>query len=239
MKSDILGVLFDNVSRSEAVEQAMRLMEEKRGAYIVTANPEIVLRCREDKAYAAAVNAADLVLADGIGDLYAARILGTPLTERVTGADTAPELLSRLAEKGGSVFLYGGRPGVAERAARFLRSRFPGLCIAGTENGYISREDDLFGRINDAKPDLLLAALGAPRQELWMQKNAARLNVGLMMGVGGLFDVWAGDVKRAPELWQKLGLEWLFRLVQEPKRVSRMAKLPKILILAAGERLKK
>lgn len=235
MKTNILGVAFDALTLTEAEERADALLRARRGGYIVTANPEIVLHSRDDAAYAAAVNGADLVLADGVGDLYAARILGTPLPERVAGSDLTPRLLSRLAERGGSVFLYGARPGVAERAGEALRSACPGLRIAGTENGYISDETALFTALDKEQPDLLLLGLGVPRQELWMARNRQRTNA-VMIGVGGLLDVFAGDIPRAPEAWQKLGLEWLYRLLREPKRIKRMIRLPKILLLAARER---
>ena len=235
MKTNILGVAFDALTLDEAEERADALLRARRGGYIVTANPEIVLHSREDAAYAAAVNGADLVLADGVGDLYAARLLKTPLPERVAGSDLTPRLLSRLAERGGSVFLYGARPGVAERAGEALRSACPGLRIAGTENGYISDETALFTALDKEQPDLLLLGLGVPRQELWMAQNRQRTNA-VMIGVGGLLDVFAGDIPRAPEAWQRLGLEWLYRLLREPKRIKRMIRLPKILLLAARER---
>ena len=235
MKTDVLGVAFDALTLTEAEERADALLRARKGGYIVTANPEIVLHSRDDAAYAAAVNGADLVLADGVGDLYAARILGTPLPERVAGSDLTPRLLSRLAERGGSVFLYGARPGVAERAGEALRSACPGLRIAGTENGYISDETALFTALDKEQPDLLLLGLGVPRQELWMAQNRQRTNA-VMIGVGGLLDVFAGDIPRAPEAWQKLGLEWLYRLLREPRRIKRMIRLPKILLLAARER---
>ena len=235
MKTDVLGVAFDALTLTEAEERADALLRARRGGYIVTANPEIVLHSRDDAAYAAAVNGADLVLADGVGDLYAARILGTPLPERVAGSDLTPRLLSRLAERGGSVFLYGARPGVAERAGEALRSACPGLRIAGTENGYISDETALFTALDKEQPDLLLLGLGVPRQELWMAQNRQRTNA-VMIGVGGLLDVFAGDIPRAPESWQRLGLEWLYRLLREPRRIKRMIRLPEILLLAARER---
>ena len=235
MKTDILGVAFDALTLDEAEERADALLRARKGGYIVTANPEIVLHSREDAAYAAAVNGADLVLADGVGDLYAARILRTPLPERVAGSDITPRLLSRLAKRGGSVFLSGARPGVAERAGEALQSAYPGLRIAGTENGYISDETALFVSLEREQPDLLLLGLGAPRQELWMAKNRQRTNA-VMIGVGGLLDVFAGNIPRAPESWQKLGLEWLYRLLREPKRIKRMIRLPGILFLALRER---
>ena len=235
MKINILGVAFDALTLGEAEERADALLCSGAGGYIVTANPEIVLRCREDAAYAAAVNGAKLVLADGVGDLCAARILGTPLPGRVAGADLVPRLLARLAERGGSVFLYGARPGVAERAGESLQSACPGLRIAGTENGYISDETALLEALEREKPDLLLLGLGAPRQELWMAENRKRTPA-VMIGVGGLLDVFAGDIPRAPEAWQRLGLEWLYRLLCEPRRFKRVIRLPKILLLALRER---
>ncbi len=235
MKINILGVAFDALTLGEAEERADALLCSGAGGYIVTANPEIVLRCREDAAYAAAVNGAKLVLADGVGDLCAARILGTPLPGRVAGADLVPRLLARLAERGGSVFLYGARPGVAERAGESLQSACPGLRIAGTENGYISDETALLEALEREKPDLLLLGLGAPRQELWMAENRQRTSA-VMIGVGGLLDVFAGDIPRAPEAWQRLGLEWLYRLLREPRRFKRVIRLPKILLLALRER---
>ena len=235
MKINILGVAFDALTLGEAEERADALLCSGAGGYIVTANPEIVLRCREDAAYAAAVNGAKLVLADGVGDLCAARILGTPLPGRVAGSDLVPRLLARLAERGGSVFLYGARPGVAERAGESLQSACPGLRIAGTENGYISDETALLEALEREKPDLLLLGLGAPRQELWMAENRQRTPA-VMIGVGGLLDVFAGDIPRAPEAWQRLGLEWLYRLLREPRRFKRVIRLPKILLLALRER---
>ena len=235
MKINILGVAFDALTLGEAEERADALLCSGAGGYIVTANPEIVLRCREDAAYAAAVNGAKLVLADGVGDLCAARILGTPLPGRVAGADLVPRLLARLAERGGSVFLYGARPGVAERAGESLQSACPDLRIAGTKNGYISDETALLEALEREKPDLLLLGLGAPRQELWMAENRQRTPA-VMIGVGGLLDVFAGDIPRAPESWQRLGLEWLYRLLCEPRRFKRVIRLPKILLLALRER---
>ncbi len=237
MRIDLLGVRFDALSLAGAAEAADGLARAGRGGYIVTANPEILLRAREDERYRRAVNAGDLVLADGVGDLLVGRILGTPLPERVAGSDLTPLLLERLAARGGSVFLYGGKPGVAARAGAEIAAAYPGLRIAGTENGYISDESELFSRLREAKPDLLLVGLGAPRQELWMAEHREDLSA-VMIGVGGFLDVLAGDLPRAPEAWRRAGLEWLFRLLRQPWRAKRMAKLPGVLILAARERIK-
>lgn len=235
MRIGVLGVGFDALTMDQAEQTVLRMMEGLGGS-VVTANPEIVLRCRSDPEYARAVNGADLVLADGVGDLLAGRILGTPLPERVSGADLVPRLLRDLAWRGGSVFLYGGQPGVAEAAAAALEKEYPGLRIAGTENGYISSDGELIDKLRALRPDLVLAGLGAPKQELWMAENRERLE-SVLIGVGGLLDVFAGRTRRAPESWRRCGLEWLYRLIREPWRAGRMVRLPMVLVLAARERL--
>lgn len=237
MKTEILGLRFDAMTMAQAQAAAESLMDAGQGGYIVTANPEILLAAREDPSYLAAIDAADLVLADGVGVLHAARILGKPLPERVSGSDLVPRLLREMSAGGRSVFLYGAKPGVADRAARVLEKEYPGLRIAGTENGYIADETALWRVLDQEQPDLLLVALGAPRQERWMAANRGRTKA-LMIGVGGLLDVFSGDVPRAPERWRRSGLEWLYRTVKQPKRIRRVLKLPLILVLAAKEQFR-
>lgn len=235
MKTEILGVYFDVLTMAEAQTAAEALLRDGKGGAIVTANPEIILSAQKDPAYLSAINSADLVLADGVGDLYAARILGRPLPERVAGSDLVPRLLAALASTGGSVFLYGAKPGVAARAGQALEKEYPGLRVAGTENGYVSDESALWQALDERRPDLLLLGLGAPRQERWMAMNRQRTGA-VMVGVGGLLDVFAGDVPRAPESWRRAGLEWLYRAIRQPKRIKRILKLPRVLLLAAKER---
>ncbi len=237
VKTEILGLSFDAITMTQAQAAAEALMDTGRGGYIVTANPEILLAAREDPSYFSAIDAADLVLADGVGVLHAARILGKPLPERVSGSDLVPRLLREMGARGRSVFLYGAKPGVADRAAHALEMEYPGLRIAGTENGYISDETALWRVLEQVQPDLLLVALGAPRQELWMAANRGRTKA-LMIGVGGLLDVFSGDVPRAPERWRQFGLEWLYRTIKQPQRIRRILKLPLILVLAAKERFR-
>lgn len=238
MRIDVMGVGFDSLTMAEAVKKARALMEARRAAYVVTPNPEIVMRCREDAAAMAAVQQADLVLPDGIGVIYGAKLLGTPLKMKLPGIDFAMTLMGELAQEGKSVFLFGSKPGVAENAGEKLQARFPGLVIAGTHDGYFTDDAPIIAQINAVQPDLLLVCLGAPKQEIWMQCNAPRLNVGLMAGLGGSLDVFAGNVKRAPKFFQRLGLEWLYRLVKEPSRIGRMMKLPKFLFAAIGQKLR-
>ncbi len=236
----VLGAEIDRISLAGAIEQALGCMDRRRSAYVVTPNTEIILAAGRDEALRRAIRGAALSLPDSVGVQIACRILGTPITERIPGIDFALALLPRMAEKGRSVFLLGAREGVAVRAADALRARFPGLVIAGAENGFFDGrdEDALIGRINAVSPDLLMVCLGSPKQELWMQRCAARLRVGLMAGLGGALDVLSGDVPRAPARWRRDGLEWLYRLLREPKRLKRAAKLPLIVFAAAGNRIK-
>ncbi len=237
MRINVLGVGFDDLTLDEAVDRAFELIGQRRGAYVVTPNPEIVQLCRSDETAREAVNNADLVLADGIGIIKAASILGTPLKDRVPGIDFAQAMFARLAQTGGTVFLFGARPGVAQLAAEKLSERFAGLRIVGTNDGYFDDDAPIIEKINSAKPDFLLVCLGAPKQEKWMLENRASFDVGLMAGLGGSLDVFSGTVRRAPEAWRKMGLEWLYRLLKEPRRIGRMAKLPLFLVDAAAERL--
>ena len=238
MRIDVMGVGFDSLTIEEAVARAKALMSERRAAYVVTPNPEIVMACRERAETMEAVNAADLVLPDGVGVVYGARILGTPLKQKLPGIDFIQALMADMAQEGKSVFLLGAKPGVAEKAGERLETMFPGLVIAGAHDGYFKDDAPVVAAVNEAQPDLLLVCLGAPKQELWMQRNQSALQVGLMAGLGGSLDVFAGNVKRAPKLFQKLGLEWLYRLLKEPKRIGRMMKLPKFLFACIGKKRK-
>lgn len=237
-RTDVLGVGFDNVTKAEAVERALALIDAREGRYVVTPNPEIVMLAKENPALKEALAGADIVLPDGAGIVKGAAILGRPMKEKVPGIDFACGVMARLAERGGSVYLFGAKPGVAEAAAETLRTKFPGLVISGTSDGYFSDDGPIIEKIKDAAPDFLLVCLGAPKQELWMAKMSGKLPVGLMVGLGGSLDVFAGTAKRAPEAWQKLDLEWLYRLLKEPRRIGRMMKLPLFVIEAAGERLR-
>ena len=237
MRIPVLGVPFDAVTLAQAIARAGELLSAGRGGMIATVNPEILLRCRRDSRLAAHVRQADLILADGIGVVIASRILGTPLPERVTGADLATGLFHVLEERGGSVFLYGARPGVGERACKKLHRRYPALHLAGAANGYTIRSEDVCRAIESAAPQLVLVGLGSPRQERFIAEYRSRLCC-LMVGVGGFIDVLAGDIPRAPIFWQRANLEWLYRIIRQPQRLIRATKLPDILLLSFLERCK-
>ncbi len=238
MKTEILGVRFDNLTQQEAAQRGRQLLEEDKFHYVVTPNPEFLLAAEKDPEFRRVLNAADLVLPDGIGVVYSAKILGTPLKERVPGIEFAEAMLSALNDMGGRLYLLGAKPGVAEEAGRRICARYPALVLCGTHDGYFKDEQAILPEIAAAKPDLLFVCLGAPKQEKWMARWGRHTGAKLAIGLGGCLDVFAGNVQRAPERWQKLGLEWAYRLKKEPKRIGRMAKLPLVLVKAAGQRIR-
>ena len=209
MRIDVLGVGFDNLTLEEAVEAGMDLVRTPGAHYVVTPNPEIVEVCREDPAVMDIVNRADLVLADGIGVIKGAAMLGTPLKGKVPGIEFAAGLLGKLAKEGRSVYLLGAKPGVAELAGKRLSGQYPGLKIAGTHDGYFQEDAPVVEDIRASGADVVLVCLGAPKQEKWMAKNGADTGAHLLCGLGGSLDVFAGVVERAPKFWCDHGLEWL------------------------------
>lgn len=238
MRTDVLGVGFDNVTLEEAADLAMAMLDEPEAHLVATPNPEIVQLARQDSAFAAVLEEAALVIPDGIGVVYAAKILGRPLKGRVPGIEFAAALMERLAERGGRLYLLGAKPGVAELAAANLRTKYSGLVICGTHDGYFSDDAAVAEEICQSGADVVFVCLGAPKQETWIAAHGGETGARVLAGLGGSLDVFAGQVKRAPEVFQKLGLEWFYRLCCQPSRIGRMAKLPLFLVTAAGERLK-
>lgn len=237
-KLNIWGIPIDRVSRSEAVEICLNLMKKPGCGMVVTPNSEIIMAASKDKELEALLRQADLMAPDGVGLLYASRILKQPLIERVTGIDLADAVLAELAKEGKSVYFLGSKPdagngiSVAQMAAEKKKAEYPGLVIAGTKDGYFRPEDEetIIEEINQSGASLLLVALGAPKQEKFIQRHRKNLKVGAAIGVGGSLDVWAGTLRRAPEFFRKHGLEWLYRLIQEPQRYKRMAVLPLFMV---------
>ena len=238
MRIDVLGVGFDNMTMEEAVARSVELIHQEGFHYVVTPNPEIVEVCRENLAAKIAVNGADLVLPDGIGVIKGAAMLGTPLKEKTPGIEFAGHLMERMAGEGLSLYLLGAKPGVAEKAAENLRAQYPGLVIAGTHDGYFKEDGPVVEDIRQSGADVVFVCLGAPKQELWMEKNGPATGAHLLCGLGGSLDVFAGVVERAPKFWSDHGLEWLYRLCKEPKRIGRMMKLPLFLVHVKQEKRK-
>lgn len=230
----IRGVRFDHVTLSEAAEIVGGYAAGREARVVHTPNSEIVQLCIEKPENLALVNSADLIIPDGSGVVLASKILGTPLTKgKVAGVELAERTLALAAEKGYGVYFLGGKPGVAVEAAEKMQAKYPGLSVVGCHDGYFQKtgeeSDAVVEEINRSGAVILFVCLGVPAQEKWMAENRSRLKVGVMAGLGGSLDVFAGKAKRAPKIFIRLGLEWLYRLLKEPRRIGRMMKLPKFL----------
>ena len=220
MKLDIMGLQFDNVTMDEAAARAEKILAGEKTCYVVTPNAEIAYEALHDEKLRALINDADLVLPDG------------------AGVDFADRLLSVLEKTGGGLFLLGSKPGIAELAAQKMTGKHPKLRICGMNDGYFKDEAPVIEKINAAKPDVLFVCLGAPKQEIFMKTHLKELHVKLMIGLGGSLDSFAGTVKRAPNWMIRCNLEWLYRLIKEPKRFGRMLRLPKYLFAVLGKRIR-
>ncbi|MFT9039203.1 WecB/TagA/CpsF family glycosyltransferase [Schleiferilactobacillus harbinensis] len=237
---NVLGMTFDNYTMAEFVDRLGRRLAKQEGTFIVTANPEIVMYAREHPEYQKLVDEADFVTADGIGVVKGAAMLGTPLKERVTGYDLMEKLLALAATEHYPVYFIGAKPGIAEQAAAKARQRFAGLDIVGTHDGYFPLGDaGVTQQMTAAKPALVFAAMGYPRQEEFIAGMRRHLPDALFMGVGGSFDVLSGTVKRAPGWMQRAHLEWFYRLLKEPTRFKRMLILPRYLGVVRREAKKR
>ena len=238
LKQRIMGVEFDNVTLDEAIDRGCALMESEGWHYVVTPNSEIVYACREKPELQPVLNGASLVLPDGIGVVYASRILKVPVKQKVAGIEFGSGMLAKAAEKGWRIYLLGSKPGVADEAAVKLAEKYPGLNVVGTADGYFKEDGPVVEKIRAAQPDILFVCLGAPKQEFWMAANGEATGAKLLVGLGGSLDIYSGNSKRAPDIWVKLGLEWAYRLVKEPWRIGRQMNLPKFLFSAIGLRLR-
>ncbi|MEZ6183725.1 MAG: WecB/TagA/CpsF family glycosyltransferase [Planctomycetota bacterium] len=224
---ELLGVPIDNVSMAEAIDRIVQLARTRRGAYVVTPNVDHLVKLQHHQAFREVYDQADLILADGMPLIWASRLVGTPLVEKVSGSDLFVLFAERAAREGLRLFFLGGREGAAEGAAEVLRRRFPGLEVVGTYCPYFGFQDDpeenarIAATVRAADPHVLFVGLGAPKQELWIQAQREALGVPVCIGVGVSFEFVAGMVKRAPKPMQKLGLEWGWRLAMEPRRLWR------------------
>ena len=225
----LYGVKIDNVAKSEAVYRALRVTGEP--CVVFTPNALMLERVRRDAELAKLLNRASLSLPDGRGVLWAAKKMGTPLCERVAGIDFGEEILARAERSGLRVFLLGGGEGVAESAGENLRKKHPRLCICGTTWGYFNKIGEENTRtvsyIRACRPDILFVCMGFPVQERWAVDNLHHLtDIRVIACLGGSLDVWAGDLHRAPVWMSNIGMEWLWRMLCQPKR---FANLPHIL----------
>jgi N-acetylglucosaminyldiphosphoundecaprenol N-acetyl-beta-D-mannosaminyltransferase len=231
-KVAILDVNVDSVKMTEAIDIVEKLMDVQKPSFIATANAEMIMMADQDEELKCILNHADLVVPDGAGTVWAARHLGVSMPERVAGYDLTQHLLARAPQKKKRVFFFGSAPGVADKAKIKAESEYPGIQIVGVRDGYFKKEQEqeIIDQIKSARPDLLLAALGVPKQEKWLYEHLQELNVPVSIGVGGTLDVMAGVMKRAPLWMQRAKLEWLFRGLLQPKRIGRLIALPRFVI---------
>ncbi|AMQ07902.1 MULTISPECIES: WecB/TagA/CpsF family glycosyltransferase [Sporosarcina] len=229
MKETILGVQVNTENYDELIPKVFRNIEDKKKSLVVAINPEKLMKAKEDPGLKALLNRAEFQIPDGIGVIIASKLKKGSISSRITGIDMMDRIVREAARTGRAVFLYGAKPGVADKAAQQLKQTYPDLIVAGTQDGYESDTSKVLETINKAKPDILFVAMGSPKQEQWIEQHRDNLYPTLYQGVGGSFDVLAGNVKRAPAAFQKMGAEWLYRLLKEPSRLKRQMNLPKFL----------
>lgn len=242
---NILGVHFTDLDIEESLELIVtaicsdkaEIAEIKGGIKIYTPNPEIVMLAQKDSDYQKVLNRGNLVVADGVGVTMAAKIKGQKL-HRIPGIDLFTKILEEA--KGASIYLIGAKQGVAQELSKILKSKY-NIRIAGFSDGYFSpeQEPEIVSKIAKSKADIVAVALGAPKQESFIDKYAVEIGAKIYMGVGGTFDVLSGNVKRAPKIFSRIGLEWLYRLATEPSRLPRLFIIPKFLYLAFAHRKSK
>ncbi len=229
---EILGVKVDAVTMAQAVERVTNLIAAGKPSIVATANAEMLLRATHDDELKTILNAANLVVPDGAGTVWAAHHLGKFMPERVAGFDLVQELMKIAPAHDFKFFLFGSAPGIADKAKSKAEMLYPGIKIVGTRNGYFTADDEpeIISQIKNSRTDVLLAALGVPKQEKWLFAHMNELKIPVSIGVGGTFDVMAGVVKRAPLWMQKARLEWLFRAMLQPSRAGRLLALPKFVL---------
>lgn len=229
-KVSVLGVSFDNKTKENFLEELMDRVNHKQKSFVVTANPEIVMYAKKDPAYMSLIKKADYIIADGIGIIKGSKILGTPIVERVAGYDLMLALLEEANKKGSRVYLLGAQEEVLQNTVKTVRERYTSIHLVGARNGYFDFSDtSIIESVQATQPDMVFVALGYPKQEQWIQHYMTTASKGLLMGVGGSFDVLSGKSKRAPKFFIQLNMEWLYRLIKQPYRLKRMMALPHFL----------
>lgn len=235
----MLGLNIDRVNMDEALAVIDQFIARRQPSHVVTADSSMVVIAKEDPELYAIIERADLVTPDGAGVVWASRLLGQPIRDRVSGVDLVSRICERSVNGGSSVFFLGAAPGIADEAAARLRAKYPGAQIVGTRHGYFSAAEEpaVVEEIRAAAPDVLFVAFGIPKQEKFIDRNKAAMGVPVCIGIGGSFDVHSGRVRRAPVWMQQAGFEWLFRLIQNPSKLSKVMKLPRFVLLALRVKL--
>jgi len=236
---EILGVPVDCVDMGKSLQAVDTMVQGSSAQTVIAVNPEKIIKAQSDTHLLRFLQNAGLLIPDGIGAVVAARILNGEVMSRVPGAELMPAICERSVKKGYKLFLLGASPEVNRKAVSVLNKKYQGINIVGHQHGYYSENEipDLIKQINDSLADVLFIALGSPGQELWMEKYLPQLNVKVCQGVGGTFDVLAGNVKRAPRIFRMMNLEWFYRLASQPKRLLRQTALPKFVFLVFKKKL--
>lgn len=235
-KENILGVDVSPLSYEDLKKNIEKDIENNKKSFIVAINPEKILKARKDEKLKELLNNATYEIPDGIGVIYASKLRKGNIKTRITGIDSMEMLCKLSEEKKYKIFMYGAKEETIKKAKENLEIKFPNIQIVGTINGYEKDNDKIISSINKSKADIVFVALGSPKQEYWITENMYKVSAKIFQGVGGSFDVFSGNIKRAPKWMQKIGLEWLYRLIKEPKRIFRQIKLVKFLWLALIEK---
>lgn len=236
---NIAGINIDDITMDQAVKRVYSFISSNENHSIYTPNAEIMMDGITNKTLNEVLNNADMLVADGAGVVLASKILGEKVIEKVSGVDLAKNLLAFSSKMPIKFFLFGGNPGIAEKAHANIICDYPNAQVVGTRNGYFTEDDEaaIISEINNSDADVLLVCLGAPKQELWIHENKNKLKVKACLGVGGTLDILAGNVKLAPDFFRNNGLEWLYRLYKEPRRFKRMLRLPKFILYVLAIRI--
>ncbi len=237
----IFGVKIHNITFQEAIGGEVKSYLEGNDLKVIyTPNPEIVMGAKENNKLKELINNGDLITADGIGLIYASKIKRRPLKERVTGYDLSMELLNIANENNYKLYLLGGKEGVAKAAAENIQKDYPNIRIVGYHHGYFKgshnnyqnhqEELKIIEDINVTEPDIIFVGLGFPNQEIWIDTNKSKITGKVIIGNGGVMDILSGNLKKTPDIYRKLGLEWLYRLIKEPSRIKRQIIIPKFML---------
>lgn len=234
---DVLGAKISNATIDEVAATLAERIKKKKNTVVYTPNSEIIEQFRKDNSLMEMLNSADILTADGIGVVYGAKILGTPLKGRAAGYDIACKLLEIGAKEGFRFYLFGSREEVGQLAKKNIEKKYPGIQICGTQHGFF--KEPVGEKIAAENPDVLFVCLGAKKQEQWIFENKHLFDGTIFLGIGGSLDVFAGVVKRAPDIFIKLNLEWFYRLMKQPSRFIRMLALPRFLWQVILEKFRK
>ncbi len=239
-KVNIMGVMVDKVTMNEAMDKVMEFLKSDKLNPIYTPNPEFIMNAIKDEEFKTILNKGSLVIPDGIGVVYASKIFKNSVPERVAGYDLIQNMFDKIKDTEYKVYFWGSKEETVKLAIEKMKEKHSGLKIVGYRNGYFKPEDEegIIQDINNSLADIVLVAQGSPRQEKMIERYKEKLNAKIAIGCGGVLDGMAGVVKRAPVAFQKMGLEWFYRLLKEPKRIGRMMKLPEFMIIAIKEKKK-